>query len=148
MVESQPSKLLVASSILVSRSISSLSIPGHQVLHSPAMNSEAVSYGFVDDVSASLEQVVEKLAATLGQVAVNLTSVEVRTCLGGELRAFTRANIGGGATVCVPEKSGRIDAALWKNHCEMLDRAVANRVEMLQLAAAALSGLAGISRPM
>lgn len=122
------------------------------------MNPAGASYGFVDDVSSSIQQVVEKLTATLGQVVDNLTTVEVRTCTSPSmdshgrtavenLRAYTRTNIGGETMMCLPEIEGKLDDALWKIHSQMVDRAVANRLELLKLAAEAISGLATASKP-
>jgi hypothetical protein len=43
--------------------------------------------------------------------------------------------------VCVPETNGQVDDALWKVHSDTLDKALANRVELLKTAAAAIASL-------
>jgi hypothetical protein len=41
----------------------------------------------------------------------------------------------------VPEQDGKVDDALWKIHSDTFDKALANRVEMLKTAAAAIASL-------
>jgi len=43
--------------------------------------------------------------------------------------------------VCVPEQQDKVDDALWKIHSDIFDKALANRVEMLKTAAAAIASL-------
>jgi hypothetical protein len=43
--------------------------------------------------------------------------------------------------VCVPEENGVVDDALWKIHSDTMDKALANRVELLKTAASAIASL-------
>ena len=98
--------------------------------------------------SSALGQGIDNLIATLEQVVDNIATVEVRTYVSGsagrELRAITQVNIGGDTSHCLPSKP---DATLCKIHLAMVDRAVANRVEMLRLAAGAIGGPVPESNP-
>jgi hypothetical protein len=60
---------------------------------------------------------------------------------GAKLRALTRIKLDGDTLVCVPEKKGEIDQVLWALHSDMVQRAQANRAEMLKTAVTAATGL-------
>ncbi len=49
----------------------------------------------------------------------------------------------GGMKVVLPEKDGRVDTELWAIHQEAMERALANRNEMVKLGASAITGLLG-----
>lgn len=76
-------------------------------------------------------------------VSDNIAGVSYREgrLTGGRLRAFTRIGPDGDMQVCVPERDGIVDDALWKIHNETLERAISNRAEMVKLAASAVSSL-------
>ena len=52
---------------------------------------------------------------------------------------MTIASLDGNTVVCVPEQDGKIDDALWKIHSDTFDKALANRVELLKTATAAIA---------
>jgi hypothetical protein len=76
-------------------------------------------------------------------VSDNITAVKLvdGVLSGAELRAVSIANLDGNTVVCVPEQDGKVDDALWKIHSDTFDKALANRVEMLKTAAAAIASL-------
>ena len=104
----------------------------------------------------TLENVVARIGATMEAVVSGLTTVEVATYVsdnvasvefkdgtfvGAKLRARTQFGLDGKMVNLVPEKDGKLDEALWGVHMASVDKAVANRSEMIKLAAAAASSL-------
>jgi hypothetical protein len=81
-------------------------------------------------------------------VSDNMAGVTYDTASGqftgsAKLRAMTRINFDGDTLVCVPEKEGEIDQALWTIHTDMVQRAQAHRTELLKAAVSAATGLLG-----
>jgi hypothetical protein len=123
------------------------------------INSALTDYGVIDSVrgaAASLQEAAQKIGAWLADSFQTVTSVHVSTYVsdnitavklvdgvlsGAELRAVSIANLDGNTVVCVPEQDGKVDDALWKIHSDTFDKALANRVEMLKTAAAAIASL-------
>lgn len=104
----------------------------------------------------TLADVVARIGATLEAVVNGLTTVEVATYVsdnvanvefkdgvfvGAKLRARTRLERDGKTVNLVPEKDGKVDETLWAVHTASVDKAVANRSEMIQLAASAAASL-------
>jgi hypothetical protein len=59
-----------------------------------------------------------------------------------QLRALTRISLDGDTQLCLPRKaSGEIDMEVWQIHSDMVQRAQANRTELLKTAFSAASGL-------
>jgi len=130
----------------------------------PAAGPE-IQYGVFDSfkdaqskVTATLQQVVEKIGDSLKAAVENLTTIEVSTYVsddvtavkyedgrftGARLRALTRSSLDGKTLVCVPEQDGKVDDALWKIHSEAVEKALANRTEMIKLAVSAAASLMG-----
>jgi len=121
---------------------------GIQTLFGPPETAPHAKLQF-QDLAATL---VAKLSAAIDSVA----TVQVKTYstaelkdgpagsdpfAGASLRAISEIRLDGNARICVPEKDGKIDDALWKLHSDMVERALANRIEMFKLAAAAASSL-------
>ena len=107
-------------------------------------------------LGTTLENVVAKIGATMEAVVSGLTTVEVATYVsdnvanvefkdgtfvGAKLRARTHLAMNGKTVNLVPEKDGKLDEALWGVHMASVDKAVANRSEMIKLAATAASSL-------
>jgi hypothetical protein len=113
--------------------------------------------GARDQVGNALRQLAQRFSEALQQAVEQLTTLEVATYVsdnladvkyehgqftgGAKLRALSRSKLLGDLLVCVPEKSGDIDQALWKLHVEMVQRAQAHRAEMLKTLGAAAAGL-------
>jgi hypothetical protein len=81
-------------------------------------------------------------------VSDNMTGVTYDTASGqftgtAQLRALTRINFDGDTLVCVPEREGEVDEALWTIHTDMVQRAQAHRAELLKAAVSAATGLLG-----
>ena len=132
--------------------------PAQPVATMPA-NPIALDYGVIDSVrgaAASLQDAAQKIGAWLADSFQTVTTVHVSTYVsdnitavtyengvftGAELRAVTIANLDGNTVVCVPEADGKVDDALWKIHSDTFDKALANRVELLKTAAAAIASL-------
>jgi hypothetical protein len=64
--------------------------------------------------------------------------------VGAELRAFTRVALDGDTIVCLPEKDGEVDTAVWEIHREMVKQAQETRAALLQVLVSAATGLAGL----
>ncbi len=139
-------------------------MPAAQDVQPPApapapVNPLATDYGVLDSVrgaAASLQEAAQKIGAWLAEAFQTATSVRVSTWTsdnleavqfengaftGAKLRAMTVASLDGNTLSCVPEENGTVDDALWKIHSDTLDKALANRVEMLKTAAAAIANL-------
>jgi len=119
----------------------------------------AADYGIIDSIrgaASSLQDAAQKIAAWLADSFQTVTSVRVSTYVsdnidqvqlqngafsGAKLRAMTVASLDGNTLVCVPENNGQVDDALWKIHADALEKALANRVEILRTAAAAVASL-------
>lgn len=113
----------------------------------------------------ALQGLTEQLGRALQKAVDDATSLEVLTYVsddmagvtydgttrrfGGSarLRAVTRISLDGDALVCVPEEVGDGDDAIWAIHADMVQRAQANRTELLKTAVSAASGLLGAFRP-
>src|SRR5262249_44960152 len=116
------------------------------------------------EVQASLSGALQQLAGTLGKAlehaATDAANLAVKTYVsdqmdtlayvdtsdggafaGARLRARTRIGIAGDTLVCVPEKDGQVDQAIWSIHLEMVQRAQAHRAELLKTAVSAATGL-------
>jgi hypothetical protein len=104
----------------------------------------------------TLENLVTRIGATMEAVVNGLTTVEVATYVsdnvanvefkdgkfvGAKLRARTQFGLDGKMVNLVPETDGKLDEALWGVHMASVDKAVANRSEMIKLAATAASSL-------
>lgn len=107
-------------------------------------------------LGSTLESVVERIGKTIAEVVDGLTTVEVATYVsddvsnavfkddefvGARLRARTYLKMNGKTFNLVPEKDGKLDEALWGVHMASVDKAVANRAEMIKLAATAAASL-------
>jgi hypothetical protein len=123
----------------------------------------AVDYGLLDaaglkEAGARLSNSIQEFAQKLGQIlekAVDdATTLEVSTYVSddmtrvardfekaADLRAFTRIKIDGDTLVCVPERKGEVDEALWTIHVDMVKQAQVNRTEMIKTAVSAATGL-------
>jgi hypothetical protein len=127
---------------------------------------EEVQFGLFDPLkdaqsklAATLQGVVQRVGESLQKAVENLTNTEVLTYVsddlpnvqyengrftGARLSAVTRLNINGNTLACVPTSAeGKVDDALWKIHCDSVDKAIANRTEMIKLAASAATSLLG-----
>jgi hypothetical protein len=132
-------------------------LPTSQAPNPPSVNAAQMDYGVIDSVrgaAASLQEAAQKIGAWLADSFQTVTSVHVSTYVsdsikdvkfvdgvfsGAELRAVTIASLDGNTVVCVPEQDGKVDDALWKIHSDTFDKALANRVELLKTAAAAIA---------
>jgi hypothetical protein len=80
--------------------------------------------------AASLE-VATYVSDDLNSVRYN---VETGTFEGSlRLRALTRVSIDGDTVNCLPEEDGALDLTLWQLHNDVVQRAQANRREMLRV---------------
>jgi hypothetical protein len=110
----------------------------------------------------SIKKFTNELAASLKKAADDISSLEVITYstddlnkvtydyrdkkLHGELtmRALTRIEFDGDVKVCVPEKDGHIDQAVWDVHLSMVKAAQENRAAFLQTMAELATKLIGL----
>lgn len=111
---------------------------------------------------SALQQFADKLGIALEKAVEEISSLEVSTYVsdnmnevkyennrfsGAQLRAVSRISLAGNAVVCVPEGT-RIDEALWKIHLEMVEKAQANRIEMLKTAASTAAELLAVLKTL
>ena len=107
----------------------------------------------------SLRNLVDKLSAYLSRALDDATSLEVSTFVtddmnkveysagkftGAQLRAVTRISLDGDTLVCVPEKDGEVDTAVWDIHLEMVKTAQSNRADLMKTIVGAVSGVTGL----
>jgi hypothetical protein len=135
---------------------------------SPTRGSEAavVDFGLLDPLKqaqARLTDALQEFAVKLGEslkraiddvsslevstyVSDNMTGVTYDSASGqfagtAKLCALTRINLDGDTLVCIPERDGEIDQAVWAIHTDMVQRAQAHRAELLKAAVSAATGL-------
>jgi hypothetical protein len=125
----------------------------------------AVDYGFFSaepGEKSTLQELASILTAKIGEAINSVATVQVKTYstasltdkvgvdpfAGANLRAISEIRLDGAARICVPEKDGQIDDALWKLHADMVEKALANRIEMFKLAASAASSLLGVLKQL
>ena len=110
--------------------------------------------------SESLKKFTDKLSEYLSKALDDATSLEVFTYVaedmqsvayengkfsgGAQLRAMTRVSIDGDTLVCVPEKDGEVDTAVWNIHLEMVKQAQASRAELMKTLVSAATGIVNI----
>jgi hypothetical protein len=117
-------------------------------------------------IGDGLRTAAEQLGGAVRNLIDNLTTLEVVTYSGEDLsavdfdattghfvgrvqrRAVTRMSLDGHTSAIVPEQSGVIDEKLWALHCQLVDRAQAQRAELLKTAMTAISTLASIAKPL
>jgi hypothetical protein len=111
-------------------------------------------------LSASLQDAVPRIVGSLLQAVQNVTSTEVLTYVsdnmpnvqydngrftGARMCAITRIGLTGDTLACVPTGTdGKVDDALWKIHCDAVDKALAGRSDAIKLATSAATSLLGI----
>lgn len=110
-------------------------------------------------LNESLKNFTEKLGNYLSKALDDASSLEVSTYVaddlssvtyengkysGARLRAMTRLNLDGDTLVCVPEKDGEVDTALWSIHLEMVKSAQQNRAELIKTIIEGLTNIASI----
>jgi len=98
-------------------------------------------------LTGSFKSFFDKIAAYMSKALDNATSLEVSTYLaedldsvtyangkytGARLCAKTRVNINGDTLICIPEKVGEMDTAVYNMHLEMVKSSHANRVELMK----------------
>lgn len=110
-------------------------------------------------LNESLQNFVDKLGNYLSKALDDATSLEVSTYVadnldqvkyadgkyeGARLRAMTRINIDGDTLVCLPEKDGEIDTAIWGIHLEMVQSAQENRAELMKTIVGAATSIVNL----
>jgi hypothetical protein len=125
----------------------------------------SVDYGFFTSdpgTKSTLQELATTLTAKIGEVINAVATLQVKTYstpslidkpgvdpfTGANLRAISEIRLDGNARFCLPEKDGRVDDALWKLHSDMVEKALANRIEMFKLAASAASSLLGVLKQL
>ncbi len=110
-------------------------------------------------LNESLKNFVEKLGNYLSKALDDASSLEVSTYVaddladvkyesgkysGARLRAITRINLDGDTLVCIPEKDGEVDTAIWNIHLEMVKSAQENRAELMKTIVGAATSIVNI----
>ncbi|MCA9538986.1 MAG: hypothetical protein KC620_08855 [Myxococcales bacterium] len=102
---------------------------------------------------------LERIGDALARLASDLTSIEVTTYTSEQAaeahragqkvedfaqpRALTRIAFDGDVKAWVPTANGKIDAGLWKAHCDLVHEAQAHRARMLEALIGAVTGQFG-----
>ena len=125
-----------------------------------------VDYGIMDSLKQAqasltnaLQQFSEKLCETLKKAIDDVSSLEVATYVSDDmstvtydfktgqftgtakLRALTHIKLDGDTMLCVPEKDGVVDQALWTIHADMVKQAQTHRAELLKTLASVATGV-------
>ena len=139
----------------------------------PASGPSAESFGLFgkpdgekslsEGAPSSLQSFLNKLGLFLTQAIDEAASLEVKTYVsdnlsgvqyekgaftGADLRAVTRIGIDGDTLVCVPQKEGEVDQAVWAIHVEMVKQAQVGRAELMKTAIAAAQSLVSLIKPV
>ncbi len=141
---------------------SSASEPSADEIASVSKSFAAQVEGERSSLTDSIKNFTSQLAESLKKAAEDISSLEVITYstddlskvtynyddkkLRGELkmRALTRIAFDGDVQVCVPEKDGKIDQAVWDVHLSMVKAAQENRAAFLQTMAELATKLVGM----
>jgi hypothetical protein len=127
----------------------------------PSGGSEPTSTGSA--VNETLKKFMDKLGDYLSKALDDATSLEISTYVaddmatvkyesgkeggkyvGAKMRAMTRINLDGDTLVCIPEKDGEVDVAVWNIHLEMVKQAQASRADLMKTVIGAATNIAGI----
>ncbi len=111
----------------------------------------------VQHLADSVTEFADKLGEALQQAVTDASSLTVTTyvspdigsvkIVGGvftgpvEVRAMTQVAIDGDTDLCVPRDTADLRDGLWTMHADMVERAQANRTELLKAAVSAATGL-------
>jgi hypothetical protein len=131
-----------------------------------------VDYGLGDDLRGatdklreSLKTFADKLGDLLQRTVDDVTRLEVATYVAGDmtvvsynsrtgkfegdvqLRALTSIKLEGDTVVCVPQRAGEVDEALWQIHSDTVTQAQSYRTELLKSAVSAAAGLFNAFKP-
>ena len=136
----------------------------------PRTASGEIDYGLLESlrsgqaaVTDAVQNFVKKLGDYLSKVLDDAASLEVCTYVSEDLgsvdyksgeftgdvrlRAITRVMIDGDAKVCIPEKDGELDTAVWAIHMDMVRQAEISRTELMRTMVSAAANLANIFTP-
>ena len=112
-----------------------------------------------EEIKIRLGSLMDGLDAGLAQARHDAASLEISTYVtgdlgtvqydagkftGADLRAVTRISIDGDTLVCVPEKDGEVDTAVWNIHLDMVRTAQSNRAELMRTIVSAATSIAGM----
>lgn len=106
-------------------------------------------------LTETIKSIIDNAAEAATRLAREATTLQIVTYTSDDIskvdptkiektaqpRAITRIKLDGDIKVCIPQKDGEIDKALWALHSEMVQQAQANRAEMLKMVVEAISGL-------
>jgi hypothetical protein len=120
-----------------------------------------------DKLTTSLKDFADRLGTTLTGLVADVTSLEVATYVSDgtdevqydarnhrfvgavKQQAMTCIRADGDTLMLVPRgANGEIDAALWSVHTTMVERAQANRAEMLRLVSSTVADLLRLVKPL
>ena len=136
----------------------------------PRTASGEIDYGLLESlrsgqaaVTDAVQNFVKKLGDYLSKALDDAASLEVCTYVSEDLgsvdyksgeftgdvrlRAITRVMIDGDAKVCIPEKDGELDTAVWAIHMDMVRQAETSRAELMRTMVTAAANLANIFTP-
>jgi hypothetical protein len=120
--------------------------------------------GPLAELRATLTDGLKKAAETMTDVIKDIVVLEVATYTSADLagvefdaqkrdfvgsvrrRALTRIRLDGETMVIVPESNGQIDQQLWSLHCQLVEQAQTQRLELIKTVAAAANHLLGGAR--
>jgi hypothetical protein len=112
-----------------------------------------------EKLAAAVQDFLKKIGEAVEKTVADVTTLQVHTYTSEDigkvdntnikgtasLRAITQIMPDGDIEVCVPARDGRVDDALWAIHSDMVQRAQANRAEMIRTAVEAITGLVKVA---
>jgi hypothetical protein len=125
---------------------------GHETAEDFMIGSDALK-----QIRDNLNNTLQTLATRLAAFVENVTSLNVSTYVSDEIentrydplkktfsegarqRALTHISLDGDTQVCVPTEAGEVDEAIWEIHSQMVEQAMANRTDMIKMAAEILT---------
>jgi hypothetical protein len=136
----------------------------------PGRGEDEVEFGLIDEargaLSASLKRASEQLGNALANLISDVTSLEVATYVSDQPEsvkydarqhsfnesarqvAMTCVRADGDVVALVPRtENGAVDRELWDIHSEVVERARAQRAEMIKAIGSAVGSLLGVVRP-
>jgi hypothetical protein len=124
------------------------------------LNGDSTMRDAVARLAGAVEEFADRLGEALKRAVDDASSLTVKTYVSDDLsavgddfsgpatlRAVTRMTLGGDTVVYVPHDSTDLQDGLWAMHLDMVERAQANRTELLKAAVGAATGLIGAVRP-
>ncbi|MEM9458390.1 MAG: hypothetical protein AAGF11_29705 [Myxococcota bacterium] len=109
----------------------------------------------------SLRSFASRLGSKISDAITDMSTLDVKTYVvsnaddmtvhrgkveGAQLRAYTRINLDGDTTACLPQRDGEIDQTILEMHMRMVEQAQRTRVELLETLVRAATSLMSVGK--